>query len=92
MRLTGARPVFLTLSGPTSARRTARSLRLRVSSSLAASLRVRVPGGRTQTFAVSRRARRLTVRIPRGTKTLRLALSLKAGRAASARTLSVARR
>ncbi len=55
--LTAARPLFLTLSGPSAVKRTARSLRLKVTSSLPATLVVRATGLRTQSFTVSRRQR-----------------------------------
>lgn len=77
--LRGARPVFTVLSAPPSAKRNARSLRLKVASSLPATLVVRVPGGRAQRFTLGRTTRRLTVRIRRGHTTLQLNLSLGAG-------------
>jgi hypothetical protein len=90
VQLTAARPLFLTLTVPKAVKRTARSLRLKLASSLPAKLAVR--GGRgTQSFKVGRRARTLTVRIARGTKPLKLRLSLRAGKLVSSRSLSVAR-
>jgi hypothetical protein len=77
--LRGSRPVFIVLSAPRSAKPKARSLRLKVASSLATTLVVRVPGLRAQRFAVGRGTRRLTVRIRRGHATLQLKLSLGAG-------------
>ncbi len=77
--LRGSRPVFIVLSAPRSANRRARSLRLKVASSLPTTLVVRVPGLRAQRFKVGRGTRRLTVRIRRGHTTLQLKLSLGAG-------------
>jgi hypothetical protein len=82
-----ARPVFTALGAPRSVRRTARSLRLKVASSLDAILTVRAPGQRVQRFLVSRRARTLTVRIRRGHNALTLRLSL--GASGLSRTVSV---
>ena len=89
--LSAARPLFLTLSGPHAVKRTARTLRLKISSSLQATLVVRAAGLRTQRFAVGRKARTLTLRIPKGTRALNLRLSLTAGKRVSATSLSVAR-
>jgi hypothetical protein len=63
VRLRAARPLFLTLQAPRELGPKARSLRLTVSSSLDATLLVRVPGLRPQRFAVRRRVRRLTVKV-----------------------------
>jgi hypothetical protein len=88
--LSGARPFFLTLTAPKSVKRSARTLRMKLASSLPAKLTVR--GGRgTQRFTVGRRARTVTVRIPSGTKALKLRLTLSAGKLASSRTLAVIR-
>jgi hypothetical protein len=76
--LRGSRPVFIALSAPRSAKRKARSLRLKVASSLPATLVVQVPGLRAQRFAVGRSIRHLNVRIRRGRATLELKLSLGA--------------
>ncbi len=77
--LRGSRPVFIALAAPRSAKRKARSLRLKVASSLPVPLVVRVPGLRAQRFTVGRSTRRLTVRIRPGHTTLQLKLSLGAG-------------
>jgi hypothetical protein len=90
--LSGARPLFLTFSGPTAVRRNARSLRLRVASSLEATLVVSGRGVRPQRFRADRTVRRVTVRIPRGRRSLALRVSLKAGRQTSRTELVVARR
>jgi hypothetical protein len=77
--LRASRPVFIVLSVPRSAKRRARSLSLRVASSLPATLLVRIPGLAPQRFSVGRHPRRLNVRIRRGRTTLGLKLSLRAG-------------
>lgn len=84
VRVLAARPLFLVLSAPKRVGRHARSLRLKVASSLAATLAVRVSprGGKRQRFAVSRTPRRARVRITPGRKRLELRLVLSAeGRA-----------
>jgi hypothetical protein len=90
--LKAAQPLFLSLSAPKVVKRAARSLSLRVSSSLAAGLVVRVAGVRAQRFAVSRRERTIRVRIPRGRKAVALRLSLGAAGLTRKATLSVPRR
>ena len=90
--LTQAKPLFLTLSAPVTVKRTARSLRLRIAVSQPSQLIVSGAGGRAQRFAVDRKARRLTVRLRRGTKPLTLRLTLEAGRQTNLRTVTVARR
>jgi hypothetical protein len=93
VNLTEARPLFLTLTAPASAKRRARSLRLRLASSVPATLSVNGAGGRAQRFAVGRKTRRLTLRIPRNSrKTLTLRLTLRAGKQTSTRTITVRRR
>ncbi len=89
--LTAARPLFLTVSAPRSVKRAAGSMRLKLVSSLPATLAVRAAGLRTQRFAVGRKARTITVRIPRGAKPLNLRLSLTAGTRSSVRSLLVTR-
>jgi hypothetical protein len=79
VRLRATRPLFLALQAPRKLGRTARSLRLTVSSSLDATLVVRVASLRPQRFAVGRRTRHLTVHILRGHHLLSLRLSLSAG-------------
>jgi hypothetical protein len=90
--LKAAQPLFLSLSAPRGVTRAARSLRLRVSSSLATGLLVRVAGVSAQRFAVSRRERTIRVRIPGGRKAVALRLSLGAGGLTRMATLSVPRR
>ncbi len=90
--LPAARPLFLTVSAPRSVKRAAGSMRLKLVSSLPATLVVRAAGLRTQRFAVGRKARTITVRIPRGAKPLNLRLSLTAGTRSSVRSLLVTRR
>jgi hypothetical protein len=83
--ITGARPIFLVLKTPGSVKRTARSVRLKVASSLPARLAVR---GRH--FRVGRKARTVKLRIGRGQVTLRLKLST--GRRSTVRTVVIRRR
>jgi hypothetical protein len=91
VRLAGARPLFLVLSAPKGVKRSARSLRLKVSTSLAARLTVR--GGRgVQRFFVSRKTRTLAVRVSNGAKQLTLRLALAAGGKQTSARLSVPRR
>jgi hypothetical protein len=91
--LTGAKPVFLTLDAPAGAKRSARSLRLRIAASLPSTLTVSGAGGRVQRFAgIGRKSRRVTVRIPRNSsKTLTLRLGLRSGKQVSTRTIRVRR-
>ncbi len=89
--LPAARPLFLTVSAPRSVKRAAGSMRLKLVSSLPATLAVRAAGLRTQRFTVGRKARTITVRIPRGAKPLNLRLSLTAGTRSSVRSLLVTR-
>ena len=91
VRLAPTPPVFLELAAPDSVKKKARSLGLRVASSLEAKLKVSGAGGKAQTFSVGRRASRVAVRIPRGSRELDLRLELKAGKRASTRLLSVDR-
>jgi hypothetical protein len=90
--LTGARPLFLGLRVPSSVKKNARAVRVRVAASLISSLRVTGAGGRAQRFRVDRHHRTITVRLKRGAKPLELRFSLRAGRATNAQTVSVARR
>jgi hypothetical protein len=92
VRLDAARPLFLTLTTPRSVRRSARSLRFAVSSSLPATLIVQAPGLRSQRFSVGRRTRRLIVRIHSGRKALSLRLILSAARKRNVQVRLVARR
>lgn len=79
VRLRAARPLFLVLSAPRKLKRTARTVRLTVASSLAATLTVRIAGLRPQRFAIGRRIERVTLRVRRARKPLHLRLSLSAG-------------
>jgi hypothetical protein len=89
--LRAARPLFLRLSAPKSVRSNARSLRLKVSASLASRLVIRGKGLATQRFSVGRKARSLRLRIPRGKAKLTLKLALRAGGLSQPATLSVRR-
>ena len=86
IRFTAAPPLFLELDAPDSVGRKARSLRLRVASSVPAKLAVSGAGG-TQRFAVGRKERMLRVRIPRRSRSINLRFELKAGGRTSKRTL-----
>jgi hypothetical protein len=90
--LGAARPLFLKLGTPRAVRRTARSLRITVSSSVSATLIVETPGVRTQRFSVDRRTRGLTVRIRTERKAVSLRLVLAAGGKRNAQVLVVRRR
>ena len=90
--LTGARPLFLALRVPSSVKKNARVVRVRVVASLASSLPVTGAGGRAQQFQVDRHHRTISVRLKRGSRPLNLRFALRAGRATSARTVAVARR
>lgn len=87
VRLRAAQPTFLRLSAPRRVSGTARLLRLRVASSIPATLRV----GR-QRFAVGRRMRSIRLRIRRGRSPLALRLILRAGGKRAVRTVVIARR
>ena len=91
VRLAAARPVLIELAAPDSLKRKARTLKLRVASTLPAKLKVGGTGGRAQSFAVGHRTRQIAVRISPGSKDLDLRLQLKAGKRTSTRTLSVER-
>jgi hypothetical protein len=92
VKLTPARPIFITLKAPKRLKRRKHALRMRVASSLDARLVVKGKRLRRQHFAVSRKERKVRVRVPRGRKTLQLRLKLKTGKRASVRKLSVRRR
>jgi hypothetical protein len=92
VRLTAARPLFLVLAGPTSVKRSARSVALKVSTSLPARLTVRGGARGQQRFFVSRKKRTLHVRVLPGRKRLTLRLTLVAGGKSTPATVSVARR
>lgn len=91
IRLRAARPVFLALRAPRKLARKVRSVRLAVSSSLDATLVVRIAGLRAQRFKVGRRTRHVTVHIRRGSKTLNMRLTLGAGRLTRTEVVKVPR-
>jgi hypothetical protein len=80
------RPRFILLRVPTRMRSGARSLTLRVSTTVPAILATR-----HARYRVSRHVRALRVRVPRGNGTLRLVLTLRAGRLRSFAILTIAR-
>jgi hypothetical protein len=86
VRVLRARPRFLVVRGPTRLRRTARTLSLRIASSVPATL---TAGGRR--FAVSPRTSRLTIPIRPGSKPLNLPLTLRAGASTAKLNLVVPR-
>jgi hypothetical protein len=91
--LRAARPLFLVLSAPKRVKPSARSMKLKVRSSLDAQLGVRTAArGKAQRFAVSRRLRTLRIRISKGSKSLELHLALSAGGLTRTATVSVPRR
>jgi hypothetical protein len=91
VRLTAARPAFLVLRAPKSVSRSARTVSLKVASTLRARLTVR--GGRgAQRFAVSRRTRTVRVRVAPGRSALALRLTLAAGGRRTPATVTVRRR
>jgi hypothetical protein len=92
VNLGAARPLFLILRAPAVVPRTAHSVPLTVASSLDATLVVRVSGLRSERFAVDRRTRRMTVRIRRGRKALRLQLLLSSGGQTRTAVLTLRRR
>lgn len=83
---TAVTPAFLALSAPAKLSRSARTVRLRVASSIPAQLRV---GGRR--YAVGQVARTITVRVRPGSAPLKLGLRLAAGRLARVQTLTITR-
>jgi hypothetical protein len=87
--LSGARPLFLTLGVPSSVKKTARVLRVRVTASVGSTLSVSGAGGRAQQFKVDRHHRTIKLKLKRGSKALKLRFSLRHG---SAQTVSVQRR
>ena len=92
VKLTPARPFFITLKAPKRLKRRKHVLRMRVASSLDARLVVTGKHLRRQRFAVSRKEHKVRVHVPRGRKALRLKLKLKTGKRSSVRKLSVRRR
>jgi hypothetical protein len=90
--LSGARPLFITLTVPSSVKKNASAVNVRVLASLTSTLRVTGAGGRAQQFRVDRHNRTIKVRLKRGTRPLKLRFALRAGRATTTRTVSVARR
>jgi hypothetical protein len=91
VRLRATRPLFLKLNAPRALGRRTRSFRLTVSSSLEASLTVRVAGLRPQRFEVGRRTRRLTVHVPGNRNGLTIRLALRAGGLTRNASLRIAR-
>lgn len=89
--LGASRPLFLRLSAPKAVLRTARTLVLRISSSLPARLAIGGKGIRTQVFATGRATRALRVSIPRGKAALNLKLALRAGGPAAPVTPAIVR-
>jgi len=87
LRVRASTPFFLRLRAPARLSRRARTLRLVVAATQPATLRVR---GRR--FAVGRNARRISVPVPAGRRTLRVGLTLSAGGKRSPHTLLVRRR
>ena len=85
-RILAVRPAFLRLSAPAALPRSARRLRLRVASTVVATLRV----GRRR-FAVGPRSRVVRVRVRRGSNPLTLPLVLRAGRLATTQAITVPR-
>jgi hypothetical protein len=91
VELKATRPLFLTLRSPGKIARRARSLRLAVTSSIPATLVVRIAGLRPQAFAVNRKTRIVTVRLPQGMKPLVLQLALSANRLTRSGVLVIGR-
>jgi hypothetical protein len=90
VHLTAARPAFLVLKAPASVSRSARSVALKVASTLRARLTVR--GGRgTQRARVSRRTRTVRVVVKPGRSPLALRLTLVAGGRSTPATIAIAR-
>jgi hypothetical protein len=85
--ITGARPLFLVLKAPATIKRKARSVRLKVASTLPGRLVVR-----GQRFKVSRKPRSLKVRIAPGSGRLTLRLRLASGHEATTRNVLIRRR
>lgn len=83
----GVRPLFLLRRVPAALPRGARSVRLRVASTVAATL---VAGGRR--FTVGPRATTVVVPVARGTRAVSLRLTLRAGRLQTTETVRIARR
>jgi DNA-binding beta-propeller fold protein YncE len=86
VRVTPVRPAFLRLDAPDRLSRRARKARLRVASTVAATLRV----GR-QRFRVGPGTRRVGVRVRPGRRQLRLTLRLRAGGRQTQTTVTIAR-
>ncbi|MEA2470634.1 MAG: large repetitive protein, partial [Thermoleophilaceae bacterium] len=90
--INGARPIFLTLKAPGSVTSKARSLRLKVSTSLPARLLVRGSKVPAQGFSVGRKARTVSVPVARGAGRLTLRLRLTSGGKSSSRTVLIRRK
>jgi hypothetical protein len=86
VKVRAVKPAFLRLHAPPKVSRRARSVRLRVASTVKATLRA---GG--ERFHVSPRARRVDVPIDRGKRKLRLRLKLHAGGMTTRRVLKIPR-
>jgi hypothetical protein len=84
-------PLFLKLQAPPTLGPNARTLRLTVSTSVSATLVVRIAGRKAQRFTVGRRTRRLKIKVARGKATLTLQLSLQAGGPSRPAVVSVPR-
>ena len=87
VRVLPVTPQFIELEAPKSIRRRARTLRLRVLTSVTAAMRI----GR-QRFHVGRRSRTIIVRVTPGRRPLRLRAKLTAGGRRSSATLVITRR
>ncbi len=92
VRLKAAAPRFLRVKAPSKLGRRARRLSLRVSSTIPATLRISGKRVRQTRKRVTRRLRRITVRVRSGRKTLRVRVRLSAGGKSTSSVLRVARR
>ncbi len=86
LRVQPVKPFFLAVKAPKRVTRRARSVRVRVASTVAAVLR-----GAGKPVAVNRKVRAVTVRVRPGSKPLKLRLSLRSGRLRTNATLTIAR-
>jgi hypothetical protein len=85
------RPLFLKLVAPRRVGRHGGSLKLRVASSIPATLAVHIKGRRDQRFAIGRRIQALKVVIPAGRGALTLRLTLRSGALSRAMLVRVVR-
>jgi hypothetical protein len=90
--ISGARPIFLTLKAPGSVKRNAKSLRLKISTSLPARLLVRGSHVPAQGYSVGRKARTVSVRVGHGTGRLTLRLRLTSGGKTTSSTVVIRRK